>query len=103
MDNEWLKTAIRLAKLGKKQEAQEILYGLIKRDPADYQAWLWLADTVATREERIAILREALAHSPDNGVIRQALNNLGVNSVPSEAPAVKSDGCGTRSIFHIHG
>ncbi len=88
MDNEWLKTAIRLAKLGKKQEAQEILYGLIKRDPADYQAWLWLADTVSTQEERIAILREALVHSPSNGIIRQALNNLGAPNAPSEAPAV---------------
>ena len=90
MDNEWLTTAIRLAKSGKKQEAQEILYGLVKRDPADYQAWLWLADTVSSREERIGILREAMAHNPNNGVIRQALSRLGADSTPP-APPVKPE------------
>ncbi len=89
MDNEWLKTAIRLAKLGKKQEAQEILHGLVKRAPTDYQAWLWLADTMNTQEERISILREALVHNPDNGVIRRSLGNLGVKSPPPIAPAAK--------------
>ncbi len=88
MDNEWLKTAIRLAKLGKKQEAQEILHGLVKRDPADFQAWLWLADTMATPQERVEILREALVHNPNNGAIRQGLSNLGIKSTPPEAPVV---------------
>ena len=89
MDNEWLKTAIRLSKLGKKQEAQEILHGLVKRDPTDFQAWLWLADTMATKQERVDILREALVHNPNNGVIRQGLSNLGENIAPPEAPALK--------------
>ncbi len=89
MDNEWLKTAIRLSKLGKKQEAQEILHGLVKRDPTDFQAWLWLADTMATKQERIEILREALVHNPNNGVIRQGLSNLGENIAPPDVPGVK--------------
>ncbi len=89
MDNEWLKTAICLSKLGKKQEAQEILHGLVKRDPTDFQAWLWLADTMATKQERVDILREALVHNPNNGVIRQGLSNLGENIASPEAPDVK--------------
>ena len=86
MDNEWLKTAIRLAKLGKKQEAQEILHGLVKRDPADYQAWLWLADTMPTHEGRVGILREALIHNPNIKIIRQALTSLGADSAPPPVP-----------------
>ncbi len=91
MDNEWLKTAIRLSKLGKKQEAQEILLGLVKRDPTDFQAWLWLADAMATKQERVDILREALVHNPNNGAIRQGLSNLGENIAPPEASPKKLD------------
>ena len=58
---------------GERHLAHQICVELTNNDPANKQAWLGLADTTESLEEKITALNHVLGLDPDNTVARQAL------------------------------
>jgi len=76
MANGELKQAIELAKSGQKREAWILLEKIVKTEPGNETAWLWLASCVETNDQKISCLRNALAINPNNPKAQQALDHL---------------------------
>ncbi len=65
-----------LIKSGREDEAREILIQLLKQNPADDEAWVWLASITADREKRQKCLEEALKHNPNNATAKRVLQKM---------------------------
>lgn len=52
MADEILQQAIGLVKAGKNDEARGLLYHLVKTDPQNEMAWLWLSETMNDAQRR---------------------------------------------------
>ncbi len=98
MDGEWLTKAIGLARQGKKEEARIILQDLVKQEPNNPQAWLWLADTMPTLAERVGILRDGLRNNPGHAVIQRALTSLVPQAGQPELPTSPPDARPTKAF-----
>ena len=61
-----LNTAIAFARAGKRREAQDLLRLIVKHQPSNFAAWLWLSDVAETLDEQIAALESALFLMPHN-------------------------------------
>ncbi len=82
MASEQVKYAIQLIKNNQHAEARRILLEEVRRDPGQENAWLWLATTMQTDQQRIAVLREALTHHPDSELARKSLQTLTGKTAP---------------------
>ena len=68
-----LNTAIAAARAGKRREAHDLLRLIVKHQPGNLAAWLWLSDVAETLDEQIAALESALLIAPHN---KQAMARL---------------------------
>jgi len=66
MPDDNLNRAIALSHSGNKTEARELLKAILRANPQNETAWLWLADTFPDTHNRIAVLEECLKHNPDS-------------------------------------
>uniref|UniRef100_UPI002ADD5D0F tetratricopeptide repeat protein n=1 Tax=Thermanaerothrix sp. TaxID=2972675 RepID=UPI002ADD5D0F len=73
MPSERLIRAIELARSGHKAAAREILEEIVRAEPTNEAAWLWLADTQPNDATRLLVLREAQKHLPRSATITKAL------------------------------
>jgi peptide/nickel transport system permease protein len=66
MDNpsEKIAQAITHIHQGQKEQARQILLALVKADPRNESAWLWLVETVDNDTERIRVLEQCLKRLP---------------------------------------
>ncbi len=71
-----LTAAIMHARSGDMASAREKLRWLVKRQPYNVPAWLWLAFAAETPEEKRAALTRALLLKPDSPRVRAALLEL---------------------------
>ena len=71
-----LSTAITLIKGGQKSSGARILRNLLRDDPANIQALLWLSEAVDDDQEKRRCLEEALKVEPDNALARRGLHIL---------------------------
>jgi hypothetical protein len=71
-----LKQAIKLIQSGEKQKGGQILTEVLKTDPKNEIAWLWMSLTVTNRKQQCACLEKVLAINPDNFEAKQALAKL---------------------------
>jgi hypothetical protein len=71
-----LQQAIKLIKSGERQKAGQILTALLKTDPSNETAWLWLSLTVTDKKQQHTCLEKVLEINPDNEQARQALAEL---------------------------
>jgi hypothetical protein len=71
-----LEQAIALAKTGDNAKARELLVEVLKSDPTNDTAWVWMAAVVDTLNLRKECLEEALKHNPRNKTARRALERL---------------------------
>ncbi len=84
-----LQEAIAALKAGQRKRARAILAHLLRQDPRNEEAWLWLSGAVERDSERLLCLRQVLAINPDNERARQGVELLlskGV-TLPTLAPA----------------
>jgi hypothetical protein len=81
-----LQQAIALAKSGQHDEARSILQRIIKANPHDDLAWLWYADTLPTREERVQALKWCLKFNPNRTLAQKGIGKL-QNSARHEVQA----------------
>ena len=71
-----LKHVDELIKDGREDEARGILIQILKQNPADDEAWVWLASITADREKRQKCLEEALKHNPNNATAKRVLQKM---------------------------
>jgi Tol biopolymer transport system component len=67
---------IRAARAGQTKTAQAILADLVRDDPDNEQAWLWLATTVEDVEHKISCLQQALRINPNNEEAAEEIDRL---------------------------
>jgi tetratricopeptide (TPR) repeat protein len=89
--SEWLRDGIAAAKSGRRDQARELLMGVIEVDERNEQAWLWLSGVVDTDEDRLICLENVLTLNPDNVRARAGLRwlqqrGVGVERAAEEAP-----------------
>jgi hypothetical protein len=87
MDEESLNTAINLVRSGQRLAARNLLARLLRDDPSDETAWLWLAETMENDPQRAAALKQCLSVNPGSEVARNALKQL---KVPTDSPSQKA-------------
>jgi WD40 repeat protein len=73
MASQPLVEAIQLAKEGKKKEARLLFMEIIKKDPHDVMAYLWLVDLVTHPREKMELLERCLLFNPESMMARDAL------------------------------
>lgn len=66
MENPLLQNAIESARLGFYEDAQKLLLQVIRQDPNNALAWLWLAQTLNDPKRQADCVRQALRIEPDN-------------------------------------
>jgi hypothetical protein len=66
MENPLLQNAIESARLGFYEDAQKLLLQVIRQDPNNALAWLWLAQTLDDPKRQADCLRQALRIDPEN-------------------------------------
>jgi peptide/nickel transport system permease protein len=78
MDNtsEKIAQAITLIHQGQKEQARQILLALVKANPRDEAAWLWLVETVDNDTERIRLLEQCLKRIPQSHRAQTGLAHL---------------------------
>ena len=81
--NETLQQAIAAIKSGDKAGGQRLLAQLLKVEPRNENAWLWMSAAVSDDTQRRFCLEKVLAINPANATARQALSRM---SFPSAAP-----------------
>ena len=84
---ELLRRGIAAAKAGRKEEAHEVLFQVVKLDERNEQAWLWLSGVVDSTEERQICLENVLAINPANARARAGLDWLRQSAPQPETPA----------------
>jgi len=75
MSPEKLQEAIRLIKTGEKETGKNLLLEIVRSDPQNEAAWLWLVSVVPP-ENRIFCLEKALSINPNNPKAKQYLGKL---------------------------
>lgn len=79
--DETLQKGIRAARRGYKEPARQLLAQVLRADPDNEEAWLWLSRVADTPEQRADCLRHVLSINPDN---RWAAEQL--EALQAEAP-----------------
>ena len=76
MSSEKLSAAIKIIKSGDKATGTRLLAEILKVEPTNETAWLWLATCADKVETKKFCLRKALSINPNNQVVKKALERL---------------------------
>ena len=76
MSSPSLEKAIQLIRNGDKKSGGKLLAEIVKQEPRNETAWLWLAGCFDNDEKKKFCLRKALEINPDNAKAWDALNRL---------------------------
>lgn len=68
-----LKQAVAHIKSGDKKAGKAILMSLLKQDPSNSRAWLYMSAVVDAPDKKRKCLEEAIVHNPGNETARNAL------------------------------
>ncbi|HNQ94675.1 MAG: hypothetical protein JNJ96_06570 [Anaerolineales bacterium] len=101
MDNANVQTGIELFKSGNKPRALQIFLDVLKREPENEIAWLWLAACVESPQQKRDCFHKILAINPNNTYAQKALAELELQSisepkpVPQSGTVLKCPSCGS--------
>lgn len=90
MDNVNVQTGIEYYKSGNKTGALKIFLEVLKREPNNEIAWLWLAACVDKPEQKKDCFHKVLKINPNNEVAQKALVGLELQAVSDTKPVLKS-------------
>jgi len=76
MADDPLSAAIALLKVGRDEEARQILLSIVQEEPERESAWMWLAETFPREDQRIQVLEQYLRINPHSGVALAGLAKL---------------------------
>jgi len=82
MPSSHLQHAIALYQSGKKEEALRVLAALVRQDPHNESAWLWLSALMDDPEKKIFCLKKAREINPSNTQVEQEIFRLMLASTP---------------------
>jgi tetratricopeptide (TPR) repeat protein len=80
--NDDLQNAITLVKSGQKKQGGQILADMVKQQPNNETAWLWLVQCVNTDQQKIFCLNKVLEINPQHEGARKFLQKLQSNQAP---------------------
>jgi hypothetical protein len=75
--------AIQAIQSGDREIAKRLLADILRADPQNAQAWLWMSGVVETDEQRRECLLRVLAIDPDNRAAQAGLVRLTVPAAPT--------------------
>jgi DNA-binding response OmpR family regulator len=81
-----LQQAITAIKAGDKEKGRQLLTQVIKADPRNEAAWLWMTEVVDRDVDQIMCLRNALKINPNNDAVKKRLAALEQSSEPPPPP-----------------
>ena len=81
-----LQQAINAIKAGDNETGQQLLAQVIKADPKNEAAWLWMASTLDDPREKKECLQKVLQINPDNEMAKRALAAFERPGEPAELP-----------------
>ncbi len=103
-----LQQAIAAIKAGDKAAGRRLLAEVIRGDPRNEAAWLWMSAATDSDEQRRACLERVLAINPGNPTARRGLARLGPTfggtrpaSQPPGQPAPPEVGHALPSVGHV--
>jgi len=79
-----MQRAISLVKSGDKQRGGRLLTEILKKDPRNVNAWLWLSSCVSSNEQKIYCLKKVLEIDSNHSVALSALSKLQHLNQPTE-------------------
>ena len=100
MDNVNVQTGIDFFKSGNKTSALQIFLEVLKKEPKNEIAWLWLATCVEKPEQKRDCFHRILAINPNNTYAQKALAELELQAlaeskpVPQSGTVLKCPSCG---------
>jgi hypothetical protein len=71
-----LQKAVELIKAGNDPAARELLLNVLRANPKNDKAWVWMASITKERDKRQKCLEEALKHNPNNQIAKRALQKM---------------------------
>lgn len=83
MTGDLFKQAVTLARAGRKDEARSLFRQVLRANPHNETAWIWYADTLPNRAERIEALQTAVRLIPEGQTARRALELLQAQAKPT--------------------
>ncbi len=88
--DETLQEAIKLIKSGDKQSGGQLLAQILKQNPENEVAWLWMSQVVTTDEHRQHCLEKVLSLNPNNKIAQQAAQYLETKQTASKVSNISS-------------
>jgi cell division protein FtsB len=82
--------AITHIRHGENDEGRKILVGILKLNPRNELAWLWLARALPDDEQRIQALEQSLKVNPNSESTRRMLDQLRMKNIPGPLMPVVS-------------
>jgi TolB protein len=96
-----LRAGITAVRQGDRVRGRRLLSQVIRADPDNELAWMWMASAVNTNRERRACLERALEINPSNTRAREALAALPAASAADAAPTSAGSGGGGLNVGGI--
>lgn len=76
--------AVNAIRRGNAEEGRNLLIGLLKANPKNELAWLWLARSLPDDTQRIAALEQCIKVNPESETARRTLDQLKARRSPSQ-------------------
>jgi hypothetical protein len=92
MSSSTLQTAIASVHSGDKETAKRLLEQVIRDDPKNATAWLWMASVTDSDEHRRFCLEQVLSINPHNETAQRGLEDLTQMQVSEPSQAQKQPG-----------
>ena len=90
MDNVNIQTGIQYYKSGNKNDALRVFSEVLKREPNNEVAWLWLAACVEKPDQKRDCFYKVLSINPNNHNAQKALAELELHTLPDSRPIPQS-------------
>ncbi|MDO9088408.1 MAG: hypothetical protein Q7U53_19550 [Anaerolineaceae bacterium] len=90
MSSKMLYEAIALIRSAKLDEARRIIFELIRTEPTNEMAWMWLAETLSSDSDRMKVLKSCQLENPHSRITNMAIQKLQekIDQEAAQAPSV---------------
>lgn len=85
-----LQPAITAIKAGDKATGKQLLIEIIRGNPKDEAAWLWMTQAVNTNQERLKCLQNVLKINPNNELAKKGLAAIEQKQTSQQPPKIEA-------------
>lgn len=76
MSSKMLYEAIALVRAGNKDDARQIIFEILRVEPHNEMAWMWLAETLTSDRDRLHVLTASLKYNPESKIANTAVEKM---------------------------